>query len=193
MRSVSGVDFARLPRRYDQPLASARTTAIHSSPFHNHVASTAVSGSRANPTASCWASVLFLAILLAGTLTPFDPTTVRYMLMTNSRAAMITTGTTQNTPLPTSVNMAPSTSTLSASGSRNAPERVVPWRRATQPSNASLAHSANHSRKAIQPPSGPSGMTQNMSGDSSSRPTVMALAHVASAPGSTMPCSVLAV
>ena len=71
-----------------------------------------------------------MAIRLAGTLTPCEPTTVRYMLMTNSRTAMITTGTIQNTPLPTSVNIAPSTSTLSASGSRNAPERVVPWRRA---------------------------------------------------------------
>ena len=51
------------------------------------------------------------------------PTTVRYTLMTSSRAAMIATGTIQNTPLPTSVNIAPSTSTLSASGSRNAPDR----------------------------------------------------------------------
>ena len=34
--------------------------------------------------------------------------------------------------------MAPSTSTLSASGSRKAPERVVPWRRAIQPSMPSV-------------------------------------------------------
>ena len=114
-----------------QPLTTASTTASHRKPFHSHVASTAVSGSRAKPTASCWASVLFLAIRLAGTLTPREPTTVRYMLMTNSRTAMMATGTIQNTPLPTSVNIAPSTSTLSASGSRKAPERVAPWRRAT--------------------------------------------------------------
>ena len=43
----------------------------------------------AKPTASCWHSVLYLASLLAGTLTPFAPTNVRYTLITNSRAAMM--------------------------------------------------------------------------------------------------------
>ena len=44
--------------------------------------------------------------------------------------AMIATGSHQNTPAKTRVIMAPSTSTLSASGSRKAPDRVAPWRRA---------------------------------------------------------------
>ena len=52
------------------------------------------------------------------------------MLITNSRTAMIATGRIQKTSAPTSVNIAPSTSTLSASGSRKAPDRVAPWRRA---------------------------------------------------------------
>ena len=50
--------------------------------------------------------------------------------MPSSRTAMIATGTHQNVSLATSATMAPSTSTLSASGSRKAPLRVVPWRRA---------------------------------------------------------------
>ena len=43
----------------------------------------------------------------------------------------------------------------------------------------SLAHSTNHSANATHDPRSCSGITQNISGDSSSRPTVTALAHVA--------------
>ena len=46
-----------------------------------------------------------------------------------SRAAMIATGTHQTSPRDTSATKPPRVRTLSASGSRNAPERVVPSRR----------------------------------------------------------------
>ena len=112
----------RSRRRAPRPATGTRSTATSRRPR-----STAAGRTRrptAGPASCSWPSVL------AGTLTPCDPTTVRYMLMTNSRTAMIATGTIQNTPLPTSVNIAPSTRTLSASGSRNAPDLVAPWRRA---------------------------------------------------------------
>ena len=85
-----------------------------------------VSGAMAKPTDSCWVTVFHFANLLAGTLTPLAPTNERYRLMISSRAAMMTTGTIQNMLRLTRVNMAPSTSTLSASGSRNVPRVVVP-------------------------------------------------------------------
>ena len=47
----------------------------------------------------------------------------------------------RTTSAATSAHMAPSTSTLSASGSRNAPDRVVPCWRAIQPSTPSVAES----------------------------------------------------
>ena len=79
------VDRERLQRlgqwrartRYCAPLMRASTTAIHSKPFHSHVASSAVSGIRAKPTASCWNTVLYFAILYAGTLMPLPPTNTR--------------------------------------------------------------------------------------------------------------------
>ena len=51
---------------------------------------------------------------------------------------MMATGIQANRLIDTSENIAPSTSTLSASGSRKAPERVVPWRRASKPSMPSV-------------------------------------------------------
>src|SRR6516225_8893177 len=78
--------------------------------------------------------------------------------------------------------MAPSTSTLSASGSRNAPDRVTPWRRASHPSMPSLAHNTNHTMSASHDPSLPSIMT-NRIGATSTRATVTALAHVLMASG----------
>ena len=44
----------------------------------------------------------------------------------------------QTVPVTARANIAPRTTTLSASGSRKAPERVVPWRRASHPSNPSV-------------------------------------------------------
>ena len=79
--------------------------------------------------------------------------------------------------------MAPSTSTLSASGSRKAPERVVPCRRAIQPSMPSVLASATQRvndgpRRALVARSWP-----KRSGETSSRATVTKLAGVARADG----------
>ena len=51
--------------------------------------------------------------------------------MPSSRTVISATGSHQNPSAATSAHMAPSTSALSASGSRKAPDRVVPWRRAS--------------------------------------------------------------
>ena len=58
---------------YWPPLINASTTEIHSNPFHNHLASSAVDGAIANPTASCWVSVFHLAILLRRHADSFRP------------------------------------------------------------------------------------------------------------------------
>ena len=181
----------RARHMYWPPLIRASTTEIHSSPFHSHLASIAVSGAMAKPTDSCWVSVFNLAILLAGTLTPLAPTNVRYRLIASSRAAMMTTGTIQNTWLLTRKNIAPSTSTLSASGSRNAPTVVVPWRRARNPSMPSVLHSTNHRPNATHEPPGSSGISTNMNGAISTRATVTRFAQVLTADGSTGISSIL--
>src|SRR5438874_9127838 len=102
--------------------------------------------------------------------------------MTTSRTAMRATGTHQNAPSATNAMSAPSTSTLSANGSRKAPELVLPWRRATQPSRASLPATA------IQTPSvdhdaGRSMIRRITTGASRRRAAVRALAGVARAEG----------
>ena len=53
--------------------------------------------------------------------------------MPSSRTVMIADGQPPERVVGDERDMAPSTRTLSASGSRNAPERVVPWRRAMVP------------------------------------------------------------
>ena len=63
---------------------------------------------------------------------------------------------------------------------------MAPWRRANQPSTKSLTQSTNHSANATHEPPSWSGMTQNMSGDSSSRPTVIAFAQLARNEGSSV-------
>jgi hypothetical protein len=78
--------------------------------------------------------------------------------------------------------MAPSTRTLSASGSRKAPERVTPWRRASQPSTPSLTHRTNQTNSAAHEPSSLAIMAKRM-GATSTRATVTALAHVLMASG----------
>src|SRR5437764_9311136 len=99
---------------------------------------------------------------------------------------MSATGIHQKTPLATRATRAPSTRTLSASGSRNAPELVLPWRRATHPSRASLPATA------IQTPSvdhdvGRSTMRRIITGANRRRAAVRALAGVASADGPNDP------
>ena len=53
-------------QKYCAALYTASTTAVHRHRFHSHVASSAVHGHSAKPTASCCASVLYLAARLAG-------------------------------------------------------------------------------------------------------------------------------
>src|SRR5438270_11893525 len=102
--------------------------------------------------------------------------------MTTSRTAMRVTGTHQNTPSATRATRAPSTRTLSARGSRKAPELVLPWRRATHPSRASLPATAIHTRRVDQ--AAPRSTMRTMTtGASSSRAAVNALAGVARAEG----------
>ena len=99
--------------------------------------------------------------------------------MINSRAAMMITGTTQNTPVDTSVNIAPRMSTLSASGSRNAPDRGDPVAAGDAAVDAVAEQRRYQSTNAIHEPRSSFGITQNINGDSSSRPTVTAFAQVA--------------
>ena len=64
--------------------------------------------------------------------------------MPSSRTVIRATGTTANRSEATSAHMAPRTMTLSARGSRKAPDRVVPCLRATQPSMPSVMQRATH-------------------------------------------------
>ena len=121
---------ARLPAcTYRIPVTTVSTTAAQSTVFAIHWWS-AVSGRSANPTATSCTTVFTLAQCVAGTASPRRPQKLRNTLIVISRAAMIATGSHQNSPAATRAIMAPRTSTLSASGSRNAPERVAPCRRA---------------------------------------------------------------
>src|SRR3954447_15479505 len=99
---------------------------------------------------------------------------------------MMATGSHQKTPMPTSASMAASTTILSASGSRNAPERVVPWRRANHPSSPSVVDSRN--QKTTAGHEGPPRATMAMStGVARTRPRLTALAGVARADGPKVP------
>ena len=99
-----------------------------------------------------------------------------------SRTAMMATGSQANRPIEASENIAPSTSTLSASGSRKAPERVVPWRRAIQPSMPSVLARMVHRTKTSHDACWVL-IIENSSGETSRRMTVTKLAGVASAEG----------
>src|SRR5688572_5225576 len=95
---------------------------------------------------------------------------------------MMATGSHHSTPLATRATMAPRTRNLSARGSRKAPERVAPWRRASQPSKRSLvartihSHSAGHSEPSSR-------MSTTSNGSTRIRTNVTALAGVAKADG----------
>src|SRR4029453_8068220 len=91
--------------------------------------------------------------------------------MPTSRAVMRRTGSHQNAPSTTSAHIAPRTSALSASGSRNAPERVVPMRRASQPSTPSVAASTDHMAKV--PYAGPDAMINPHSNGASTNRVVV--------------------
>src|SRR5260370_18385837 len=95
---------------------------------------------------------------------------------------MTPTGSHQKTPRQTRDTIAPRTHTLSASGSRKAPDRVVPIRRAIYPSTPSVAATTNHTATVVQDP--PIAATSPMRiGVAASRAMVTALAGVASADG----------
>jgi len=79
----------------------------------------------------------------AGIETPRRPSSTRYIEIRTSRAAMIATGHQPTSPRIASAKNPPSTRILSASGSRKAPDRVVPSRRANQPSMPSVIHSTS--------------------------------------------------
>src|SRR5437870_2089815 len=92
------------------------------------------------------------------------------------------TGSHQNTPRPTNAMSADSTTTLSASGSRKAPDRVVPWRRASQPSTPSVHESTNQNPTAGHEAPPPAIIVTRI-GMATTRAIVMALAGVAKALG----------
>src|SRR3954468_20966735 len=99
---------------------------------------------------------------------------------------MMATGSHEKTPMPTSASMAASTTILSASGSRNAPDRVVPWRRANHPSSPSVVDSRNQNTTAGH--EAPPRATMAMStGVATTRPRLTALAGVARADGPKVP------
>src|SRR5690606_9072568 len=113
---------------------------------------------------------------------PRRPQYERNTDIASSRSVISATGSHQKPPAATTAHIAPSTSALSASGSRKAPERVVPMRRASQPSSPPVAARSTHS--ASTPYEGPEAMmTPHSGGAPRSRPTVTALAGVASADG----------
>ena len=92
------------------------------------------------------------------------------------------TGSHQTIPLATRANRAPRTTTLSASGSRKAPDRVVPCLRASHPSMPSDRARSPPNTKVNQ--LAPHSMIRAMTtGVASRRSTVMPLAGVSRADG----------
>ena len=178
------VVVSRLPaRKYCQPLTSVSARARPSSRSASISAvSCSPPGQRAVPTATDCTSVFAFAMTVAGTARPRRPQWMRRRLTASSRAPMRATGTHQNTSMATSITMAPKTRTLSASGSRNAPDRVVPWRRAIHPSMPSVPASTIQRTKVVHDaPS--SAMRANRTGETSRRVTVTKLAGVRRADG----------
>ena len=102
--------------------------------------------------------------------------------MAISRTAMMATGSHHTMPLATRATRAPSTTTLSANGSRKAPDRVVPCLRASQPSIPSDMASSPPKTNVNQ--LAPHSMMRAMStGVANSRITVIPLAGVRRADG----------
>src|SRR3954453_10253165 len=131
------------------PDTMVSVTAIHRTAMHSQSMS-AVTGHTNAPTDSIWKNAFHLPSRTAGSEMPFRPATARYAEIQTSRAAMIATGTHQTSPRDTNTTNPPSVSTLSAIGSRNAPDRGGPSRRASQPSMPSLTHSTNQSAHVSQ-------------------------------------------
>ncbi len=167
-------------RRICSPDTTVSTTAIVSTSCWKPTSS-AVHGSSTNPTAQYCVNALYLPSRCAGSTTPRRPAIDRYAEMPSSRAAISRTGHQGNTPRSASTAKPPSTISLSATGSRNAPERVAPSRRASHPSTLSVAVIANHSATVRQlDPS--SRMSANVGIATRIRVTVTKFAGVTSAP-----------
>ncbi len=175
-------------------LPAAGTRAAHQRPARRpargtrstaSLASTAVTGQDGEPDGSCWVERL-VAWPAAGRHA--DPVAcrppLRYTLMTTSRAAMIRPARPRTRRWRTSVNIAPSTSTLSASGSRKAPERVS---RAAGPPNRRRRRWRTARTTAPKRRSTPLGWpgiaAEHAAATAACRPTVMALAQLARRPG----------
>src|SRR5215210_6215960 len=99
---------------------------------------------------------------------------------------MSTTAGHHSLPLATRAKRTPTTRTLSARGSRKAPDRVAPWRRATTPSATSVIATPTHTPRAAH--EGPSASTMvSSTGVAITRIMVRAFAGVARAEGPKLP------
>ena len=98
--------------------------------------------------------------------------------MPTSRTATMRTAAYEKSPRRPSAKNPPMTRNLSASGSRNAPERVAPSRRASQPSSRSVHASTNH-RDTVSHVEPRSSMRRSVGTASSRRATVTKFAGVA--------------
>src|SRR3954452_9525009 len=114
------------------------------------VAQLYVGGSSTMPTAMNWTNAFHLPSLRAGSEIPWRDAYERYIETPTSRAVTMSTAAHEKSPLMPRAKKPPRTRNLSASGSRNAPERVVPSRRASQPSRPSVVVSTNHSDTVSQ-------------------------------------------
>src|SRR3954452_8716720 len=114
------------------------------------VAQLYVGGSSTMPTAMNWTNAFHLPSLRAGNEMPWRAAYERYIETPTSRAVTMSTAAQEKSPLMPRAKKPPRTRNLSASGSRNAPERVVPSRRASQPSSPSVGVSRNHNDTVSQ-------------------------------------------
>ncbi len=131
------------PETTDSPTAHQRRMSWN-------VAHSYVGGSSTTPTARNWKNAFHFPRRRAGSEMPWRAAYERYSDTPTSRTVTINTAAHEKSPLMPSAKKPPSTRNLSASGSRNAPERVVPSRRASQPSSPSVAVSTNHSDTVSQ-------------------------------------------
>src|SRR5262245_45320104 len=132
-----------------RPDTTDNATANHST-MSCTVAHEYVGGSRTMPTATNCTTAFHLPSLRAGSETPRRAMYERYIDTPTSRTVTITTAAHEKSPLMPRAKNPPRTRNLSARGSRNAPNRVVPSRRANQPSSPSVVVSTNHSDTVSQ-------------------------------------------
>src|SRR6478735_1382018 len=131
------------------PETTDRPTAHHSRMSWN-VAHSYVGGSSTTPTARNWKNAFHFPRRRAGSEMPWRAAYERYNDTPTSRTVTMSTAAHEKSPLMPRAKKPPSTRNLSASGSRNAPDRVVPSRRASQPSSPSVVVSTNQSETVSQ-------------------------------------------